>query len=57
LPQAIIAASTTKSELPLLKDRFRSDPTIYVCSGRTCFSPAKNVEEAMKIIYENKIFG
>lgn len=50
LPQTVIAASTTESELPLLKDKIGTVSAIYVCTGKTCFPPAENPEAALKHI-------
>jgi uncharacterized protein YyaL (SSP411 family) len=55
LPQSVLAASTMQSELPLLKNRFRSDTTIYVCSGRSCFPPMENAAEAIQLIDESNL--
>jgi len=47
LPQKIIAASTIESGLPLLKDKFGTVSAIYVCTGKTCFPPMANIQEAL----------
>lgn len=51
LPNVLIAASETRSELPLFKDRFVKEKTlIYVCKNKACLLPVESVEEAMKLI-------
>jgi uncharacterized protein len=54
LPQTSLAASTSESELPIFKDRFHDQTTIYVCSGRSCFPPVNNVQQAMLYFHEDK---
>jgi len=51
IPNKIIAASNSDSDLPLLKDRFADNKTlIYVCIDGACLLPKENVEEALKQI-------
>ena len=48
-PNRIFAGSATESSLPLLKNRFVKDETLfYVCKNKTCLQPVKEVEEALK---------
>lgn len=49
----IFALSETKSDLPLLKDRYVEGQTFfYVCKNNSCLLPGKTVEEALKQIEE-----
>jgi len=51
LPNALIAASNTKSDLYLLKDRYFDDETyIYVCVDNTCKFPVTTATEAIKLM-------
>jgi hypothetical protein len=51
LPNVLITASTTDSELPLFKDRFVDGKTLlYVCKNKACLLPVESVEEAMKLL-------
>ena len=51
LPNALIAASNTKSDLYLLKDRYFDDETyIYVCVDNTCKFPVTTALEAIKLM-------
>ena len=53
LPHVIFCAGTTKSELPLLKERFVPGKTlIYICQNNSCQLPVETVEEALKLIKE-----
>ncbi|UMB52724.1 thioredoxin domain-containing protein [Lutibacter sp. A64] len=48
IPNKIIAASTKKSTIPLMKNRFvETKNLIYVCVDGTCQLPIENVEEAL----------
>ena len=48
IPNKLICGSTSKSELPLLKNRYVNDKTlIYVCVDKTCNLPVENSEEAI----------
>lgn len=49
-PQIVVAASTTESELPLLKGKFGRESAIYVCEGKTCFPPVDDVVKARAYI-------
>ena len=51
LPNALIAASNTRSDLYLLKDRYFDDETyIYVCVDNTCKFPVTTATEAIKLM-------
>jgi len=51
LPNALIAASNTRSDLYLLKDRYFDDETyIYVCVDNTCKFPVTTAKEAIKLM-------
>lgn len=51
LPNIILAGSKTKSDLPLLKDRFKNNSTlIYVCQDRTCQMPNTSIKDTLKNI-------
>lgn len=51
MPDVIFCASTTASELPLLKNRYVSGKTlIYICQNNTCQLPVETVKEALEII-------
>ncbi|MBA3663488.1 MAG: thioredoxin domain-containing protein [Bacteroidetes bacterium] len=44
----ILAVSKTKSDLPLLKDRFKENETlVYVCENKACKLPVKTIKEAL----------
>lgn len=50
---ALVAGSTEKNEMPLLKDRFVPKETlIYVCENKTCKLPVKSVEEALLLLHK-----
>lgn len=52
-PNVIFALSETKSDLPLLKDRYVEGQTLfYVCKNNSCLLPGKTIEEALKQIEE-----
>jgi hypothetical protein len=52
-PNVIFALSDTKSDLPLLKNRYVDNQTlIYVCKNNSCLLPTKSIEEAIKQIEE-----
>ena len=44
-PAVTIAASTSESELPLLKGRYNSRTAAYVCRNKTCTPPVFRVED------------
>ncbi len=47
IPNTLICGSETKSDLPLLKNRFTEGETfIYVCKNKTCNLPTENTKEA-----------
>jgi hypothetical protein len=47
IPNKLICASTTNSNLPLLENRYVKEKTlIYVCVNKTCQLPTENVEIA-----------
>ena len=49
IPNSLIIGTSTASELPLFKDRFRDDDTlIYVCQNSTCKLPVNSVNAAME---------
>jgi len=55
LPDVILAAAKSKSELPLFADRFNSkETTIYVCFGNTCKLPVHGVDKALKLLEDEK---
>ena len=50
-PNKIFAGSTSESSLPLLLNRYKKDETlIYVCKNKTCLTPVKEIEEAIKYL-------
>ena len=49
LVNVLIQQSETKSDLPLLRNRFVNDQTlIYVCQNKVCFRPDDNPEDALE---------
>ncbi len=51
LPNTLIAASLTDSNLPLLESRFSPNETlIYVCVNGACKMPVASIKEALKLI-------
>ena len=51
LPNALVAASKSESELYLLKDRYFKDETyIYVCVDNTCKFPVTKVSKALELM-------
>lgn len=51
IPNTVLAASKTKSELALLKDRFDEDKDlIFVCEEGSCQLPVTSEPEALKLI-------
>ncbi len=48
LPNRIFLGSTTRSQLPLLKDKFLPASTIFVCLDKVCQLPVPTVAEALK---------
>jgi uncharacterized protein YyaL (SSP411 family) len=53
-PSKLILGSTSKSEIPVLRDRFKTGKTmIYVCSNSECKKPAETVAEAISLLRDN----
>jgi len=51
LPNALVAASKSESELYLLKDRYFKDETyIYVCVDNTCKFPVTKISKALELM-------
>jgi uncharacterized protein YyaL (SSP411 family) len=51
LPDVIFCASTTASDLSLLKDRYVSGKTlIYICQDNTCQLPVETIEDALRLL-------
>jgi uncharacterized protein YyaL (SSP411 family) len=49
IPNKLIAGSTKKSNIPLLKDRFiETDTLVYVCVNSACQLPEKEVKKALE---------
>ena len=47
----IFALSDSKSDLPLLKNRYVEEQTlIYVCKNNSCLLPSESIEDALKQI-------
>jgi len=50
-PNVIFQASTTTSDLPLLKNRFVKEETyLYVCKNNVCSLPVRSLEKALSLI-------
>ena len=50
-PGIILAGGTHEGNIPILRNRFKLGQTqIYICQGRVCKKPFKNVDEALKMI-------
>ena len=50
----IFALSDSKSDLPLLKNRYVEGQTlIYVCKNNSCLLPSESIEDAFKQIEES----
>ncbi len=46
LPNMLITGAITESQLPLLKDRYKKDKTLfYVCKNKSCSLPTENIEQ------------
>ncbi len=57
IPNALFAGSTTKSDLPLFKDRYVAGETyIYVCYNNTCKLPVKTVTEALQQLQDFQVY-
>jgi uncharacterized protein YyaL (SSP411 family) len=51
IPNILISGSNTKSDLPLLKNKFNDDETlIYVCVNGTCKLPVNTIDKALSQI-------
>ena len=51
ITNAIFAVHAGASELPLTKDRFVADKTLfYVCENKTCKLPVSSVEETVNLL-------
>ena len=51
LPNVTLVGSTGKSEIPVLKDRFKQGETlIYVCRERECLLPTSDVDKALEML-------
>lgn len=51
LPDVIFCASTTASDLPMLKNRYVSGKTlIYICQDNTCQLPVETIEDALRLL-------
>lgn len=51
ITNAIFAVHALPSELPLVKDKFVSNKTLfYVCRGKVCNAPVDSVEETLKLL-------
>jgi uncharacterized protein len=51
LPNKVLAATTTQSELPLLKDKTGSaDAMVYLCRNYTCQRPVQTVEAFLELL-------
>lgn len=50
-PNALIAAATSNSEIPILKDRFKEgELQIFVCRNNTCSLPVKSFDELLHLL-------
>jgi uncharacterized protein YyaL (SSP411 family) len=51
IPNKLLCGSLTKSDLPLLLDRFNKNKTLlYVCVNNTCQLPLEKTNDALKLI-------
>ncbi|MCF8230996.1 MAG: thioredoxin domain-containing protein [Bacteroidales bacterium] len=51
LPNVSLAGSIEKSEIPVLKDRYKNEETlIYVCRERECLLPTSDVDTALEML-------
>ena len=56
LPGTVFCGSTGPSDLPLLKNRFKSGETlIYICHNNSCLMPVKTSDEAIGLLYRQNI--
>lgn len=52
-PNKLVAASTSESSLPLLKNKFKSGHTlIYVCANKVCKHPVSETQKALELLSE-----
>jgi uncharacterized protein YyaL (SSP411 family) len=50
----IFALSDSKSDLPLLKNRYVEEQTlIYICKNNSCLLPSESIKDALKQIEES----
>lgn len=50
-PNVLIAAATSNSEIPILKDRFKEgELQIFVCRNNTCSLPVKSFDELLHLL-------
>ncbi len=52
-PLKIYAGGSTPSDIPILKDRYMEETTIFVCEGNTCQLPVNSVAEAWKVLFQD----
>jgi uncharacterized protein YyaL (SSP411 family) len=53
-PSKLLLGSTSKSEIPVLKDRLKPGKTmIYVCTNSECKKPAETVDETISLLSDN----
>jgi len=51
IPNKLIVGSTTKSDFPLLANRFDANTTqLYICVNNACKMPTDEVQEALKLV-------
>ncbi len=48
LPDVLFSGAEKESSLELLKDKFRTELTIYVCQNKACRKPVHTAEDALK---------
>lgn len=54
LSDVLITGATTESQLPLLKDRYQKDKTLfYVCKNKSCSLPIENKVQIKKMLSSN----
>ncbi|WNJ16460.1 thioredoxin domain-containing protein [Pontibacter sp. G13] len=47
-PNTILSGALAHSDLPILRDRFFNESTIFVCTGHTCKLPVHDAESAVR---------
>ncbi len=53
LPNLIFAGSSSESNLPLLKNRYKEGVTLlYVCKDHVCLAPVTEVSKAMELLHQ-----